>query len=104
MTRALVWLTTAVALIIVWFGYSRLSSSPPGPGAKKQTEAKRDSSEREFPEGLSEEALPRLLKWLQADGSRATLLPSRDIFRKGAFEEGRKDDVGPEQGDRVAAY
>jgi hypothetical protein len=56
----------------------------PGPGDKGQTGVERDLSERDFPEGLPEEALPRLMNWLKADGSSARALPSRDIFHRGA--------------------
>jgi hypothetical protein len=82
--RAIVWGAAATALALVWLGFSRLSPPVEEPKGETRTETRHDVNEPEYPEGLDEEAFPRLVAWLKDDGSSSEPLPSRDIFHKGA--------------------
>ena len=84
MRRAVVWVAALIALALVWLSFSRLSPPVEEPRGETRTGTEHDVNEPEYPEGLVEEALPRLVAFLKEDRSSSKTLPSRDIFQKGA--------------------
>jgi hypothetical protein len=81
---SLVKATTGAEPLVLSATFSASWPEEAGTGDEGQTAVEGDRDELGIPERLHEEALPRLMQWLQADESSARPLPSRDIFRRGA--------------------